>query len=76
VQLVEVDIVGAEALQARLDRMGDVEARIADLVRAGPAAEAALGRDQDFGAPSLDRLAEDLLREAVRVAVGRVAWLP
>ena len=72
VQLVEVDVVGAEAAQARLDRAGQVVARGADVVRSRPAAEGALGRDEHLVAPALDRLAEDLLGQAVRVDVGRV----
>src|SRR6476620_8190763 len=47
-------------------------ARRAEVVRAGTAAEAALGGDEYGIAPALDRLAKDLLRHTVRVAVGRV----
>ena len=72
VELVEVDVVGAEPAQARLDRPDQVVARRADVVGAGAEAEGPLGGDDHLVAAALDRLAQDLLGHAVRVDVGRV----
>ena len=72
VNLVEVDAVGAEPFQARLARVDDVQPGKADLVGAGPHAAAHLGRDHHVAAAAGQRAAEDLLRIAGGVDVGRV----
>ena len=69
VQLVEVDVVGAETGEARLARGDDVVVR----QRAGTTlAEADLGGDEHVVAPVADGGAEDLLRLPERVHVGGV----
>ena len=75
VDLVEVDIVGAEPLQALLYRIHDMAARRAAIVRTGAGCAGALGGQHDIGALApgvLHRLAGDLLGEALRVDVGGV----
>ena len=64
VQLIEVDVVGAQPPQAPLDGADQVVARGADVVRPGADAEGRLGGDDDLVAPALDRLAQDLLGHA------------
>ena len=75
VDLVEVDVVGSQAPQARVDLVEDRLARQA-LRRSGPAriAPADLGRDDDVVAPREvpQRAAGDLLAGAGGVDVGRV----
>src|SRR5204862_740779 len=68
-QLVEIEVVGAEAPQAGMDCLGEVMARRAKVVGAGTATEAALRRDENRLAPALDGLAEDFLRQAARIAI-------
>ena len=56
VNLIEVDVVGAEPLQARFDRLDDVQARQADVVRTLTHASADFRREHDAMPPSLQRL--------------------
>ena len=72
VDLVEVDVVGAQPAQARLARLDQVMTRQPRVVRAAAHRKPRLGRDQHTVAASLQRLADDLLRRARRVDVGRV----
>ena len=72
VQLVEIDVIRAEPPQARIHGARQVVPRRAEVVRPGTARKAALGRNQQFVAPALDRLSEDLLRQAARIDVGRI----
>jgi hypothetical protein len=72
VDLVEVDVIGAEALQAGVDGVHDVAARQPDRVGAAAGAPAGLGRHHHILAPRAQRLAQDLLRAARRVDVGAV----
>ena len=69
VQLEEIDVVGAEPPQAVVDGAHEMEPRRADVVRPGAMAEGGLGRDEHPAAAAGDRLAENLLRLAVRVHV-------
>jgi hypothetical protein len=73
VQLVEVDPVGAQALEARLDRLHDVAAGRAP-ERAGLVhRQAELGREHDLLAPVAENAPQRLLRAAaVAVAVGSI----
>ena len=62
--LVEVDDVGAQALQARLAGADEVPARQAPVVGAGAHRETRLGGDQHAGlAVAAHRLADNLLGE-------------
>ena len=72
VDLVEVDPVRAEPAQAVLAGLDDVGARQAGVVGTVAHREAHLGGERDAVAPALDRLADDLLRRALRVDVGGV----
>jgi hypothetical protein len=74
VDLVEVDVVGAEAAQAGVDLRHDRRPRQATVLRASPHRDEHLGSDDHVVA--LDQLAEhlarDLLARAVGVGVGGV----
>jgi len=72
--LVEIDIIGAQAVQAVVDLGKDGAARQAGTVGAGPHARIDLGRQHDLLAPSeiLDGAADDLLRRAVRIDIGGI----
>ncbi len=70
--LIEVDVVGTQSLQAGFDRLHDVQARQPDVVRALPHPSPYLGGDDDVLAPTGERAAQDLLRVARRVDIGRV----
>ena len=72
VDLVEVDVVGAEPAQAGLALADDPPARVA--VMFGSVAHRAvhLGREDDVVAAAGERLADDLLRLAGGVHVGGV----
>ena len=73
--LVEVDIVGAEPLQARLDRVHDVAARRAAVVGALADGAEGLGGEHEVGARAAgigQRPAGDLLRQAFGIDVGGV----
>jgi hypothetical protein len=74
VDLVEIDVVGAEAAQAVVDLVEDRLARQAGAVGAGPHAVEHLGGEHDLVAPGEvpDRAADDLLGGAVGIGVGRV----
>ena len=72
VQLIQVDVVGAQPTQTAFDRANEVVARRADVVRSRAGSEGALGRDEHPIAPALDRLAEDLFGQAGGVDVRRV----
>jgi hypothetical protein len=74
VNLVKVDVVGAEPMQAVLDLGHDRLAGQAPAVRAGPHRVAELGGDHDLVPVGeiAQRAAEDLLAGAGRVQVGRV----
>src|SRR4051794_38110170 len=72
VELEEVDIVRSEALEGALDCGDQVEARRADVVRAGAQAKGGLGRDKHLVAPALDRGAQHLLGKALGIDVGAV----
>ena len=74
VDLVEVDIIGAEPLQAGIHLGQDRFAREARAVGAGPHAMIDLGGDHDFLAPDevLQRPPDDFLAGPVRIHVGGV----
>ena len=68
--LVQVDPVRLEALQARLDLLKDPAARVALLVRVGVVhLSVHLRREHDRVAPALQGLADDLLRFAASVDI-------
>ncbi|HEY5294483.1 MAG TPA: hypothetical protein VIJ70_03310 [Gaiellaceae bacterium] len=71
--LVEVDPVGLQAAQAVLDLLHDPAARVPAHVRISVVHRAVhLGREHDGVAAPFEGLADDLLRLAARVDVGRV----
>ena len=70
--LVEVDVIGVEPLEAGFDAVDDVEAREADLVRSGAGPAANLGGEHDIVAPAFNRLSHHHFRLARRVDIGRV----
>jgi len=73
--LVEIDIVGAKPRKAVLDGIHDVTARQAHRVGSGTGASPHLGGDDHIlarNAHILDRAAQDPLRLAFRIDVGRV----
>ena len=74
VDLVQVDVVGAEPAQAGVDLGHDRLARQPGAVRARAHPAVDLGGDHDFVAPREvgQRTADDLLAGAVRVDVGGV----
>ena len=72
VHLVEVDVVGAQAPQARLARPDEVMAGEPGVVGTVAHGEARLGGDQDVLAPALEDLAHDLLGTPGGVDVRRV----
>ena len=74
VHLVEIDVVGSEARQAGLDGAGDVPGRAAAVVFVWPFGdrETELGRQHHLVAASLQGLADDLFRFAIRIDVRRV----
>jgi hypothetical protein len=72
VDLEEVDVVDAHPAQAGLAAGDQVMAGEAGVVRPGAHRHAGLGGDQDAVAAFPDRRAEDLLRHAAGVHVGRV----
>ena len=75
VDLVEIDVIEAEPLQAGRDLIHDVAARQPDRVRARPHPAAHLGRDDDvlaLDAEIAQRLAELNLRLAFGIDVGGV----
>jgi hypothetical protein len=70
--LVQVDVVGAEASQARVARLADVLARGPAGVRPRADGHGALRRQHDVGAPPAHGFAADLLRHGAGVGVGGV----
>ena len=72
VDLVEIDVVGLQAAQRGLDRLRDPASRIALLVRIVAHRAVHLGGQHDVVAPTLQRLADDLLRLAAAIPVGGV----
>ena len=72
VDLVEVDVVGAQAAQAVLDLADDPAARVAAHVRVVAHRRVDLGGQHHVVAPAGQRLADDLLGLAGRVDVGGV----
>src|ERR1700758_1251132 len=67
--MVDVDIVGAQALQAGLDGIDQMVAGRTLVVRAIAHGKCGLGRDQQILPLALNRLAEDLLRETFRIHI-------
>jgi hypothetical protein len=72
VELIQVDVVGAEPLEAGLAAADDVVTGLADVVRAVAHPAVNLGRQDHPVAASLQGLAEDLLRRPLRVDIGGV----
>ena len=72
VHVVDVNVVGAQSLEAGVALFENVQPRGAEVVGAIAHGEEGLGGDEDLVALSLESLAENLLRQAVRVAVGYV----
>src|SRR5438067_13924284 len=72
--LVEVDVIGAEAAEARIDLALDRLARQTGAIGSRPHPAINLGRDDDLVSPGevLDRATEDFLTAAERIAVRRV----
>src|SRR5439155_2409370 len=72
--LVEVDVIGAEAPQARVDLGHDRLARHAGAIGSRPHPAIDLGSDDDLVSSGeiLDRTPENLLAAAERIAVRRV----
>ena len=70
--LPQVDIVGAQPLEAGLAGCDQMMARRADVVRHRSHPEARLGRDQELVAAAGDRLAENLFGKAGRIGIGTV----
>ncbi len=72
VDLVQIDVVGTEAAEARVARLADVLARRAPVVRARAGRHRALRREHDRRPPAGHRLAADLLGDRAAVRVRRV----
>ncbi len=74
VDLVEVDVVGAQSLQGGVELGEDRLAGQPGAVRAGAHPHPDLGGENDLVAPGevLDRLADDLLAASGAVSIGRV----
>ncbi len=71
-QLKEVDVIGAQPAQRRLDRTGQVITGRTDIVRPFAGLEGRLRGDEHGIAPAFDGLAEDFLRQTVRVDIGGI----
>ena len=77
VDVVEVDVVGLHAPEARLARGDQVHAGSAEGVRGAPRREVALRRDEDLVAPDLrQEAADDVLRFSARVDVRGIQEVP
>src|SRR6185312_173729 len=61
VQLEKIDVIGAEAFQAAFDRLNQVKARRAHIIRSVAAPKGGLRGNQHLVTPALDRLAQDFL---------------
>src|SRR6185369_1138920 len=72
VRLIQIDVVGSQAAQARLAGFQDVAPREAGLVGARFESNEDLGREDDLFAARSQGLAEHFLRLAERVDIGRV----
>jgi hypothetical protein len=72
VQIENLDAVGPQALQARVDGAAHVTARGAARVHVAPRRVDALRRDDEAFALAADELAEDLLRASFVVLIGGV----
>jgi hypothetical protein len=72
VQLKEIDVVRAEALEARFDAPDEMPAGRADVIGRLAVAKGRLGGDEHLPAPSLDCLTKHLLRKTIGVNVRRV----
>src|SRR4030095_7712682 len=72
VELIQIDVVGAEPAQASLDGVDQVIPRRAHLVGAGASAEGPLRGNQDLMAASLESLSQDLLCLSARIHVRRI----
>ena len=72
VELEVVDVVGAQAVQARLESTTDLHRVAAPLAVIEADRVSPLGRDHRLGTTSGQRLAEILLRPAAPVALGGV----
>ena len=70
--LVQVDVIGAEAAQAVLDLPHDPDARVPLVVASRTHPAVHLRGEDHLVAPALQRAADDLLGLAVGVHVGRV----
>ena len=70
--LVEVDIVGAEPFQAGLAGLDDVLAAGAEIVDPVPHAGQALGGDQHLLTDRAQNFAEQLFRLAIGIDIGGV----
>ena len=69
VQVVDVDVLGAQAAQAGFTSLNQMMAGRSHVVRPFTQAERGLGRDQDILTASLDGFAENLLGEAIGVNI-------
>ena len=72
VQVINVDVIGAEPPQAGFASLNQMVARRSHIVRPLAHAEGRLGGDQDLVATSVDGLAEDRFRQAVRIDIGGI----
>ena len=71
-QVVHIDVVGAQPLQRALERLDQVVARRAHLIRAVAGAKSRLGRYYHRVASSGDRFAENFLGLPVGIDIGAV----
>src|SRR5262249_32217019 len=74
VVLVQVDVLGTEALERAVDRAPHARRRAAGRIRPSPPAE--LRRDHDLLSRAGQRTADDALARAVAVHLGRVEDRP
>ena len=70
--IIEIDDVDAQSLEARLARAHDIFGPAIGDLAAAAAEVAKLCRQHDFGAPSLDRFADEFFVMAEAVHVGGV----
>src|SRR3546814_3513673 len=74
-ELIEIDIIGLQSIQALVDRIHDMPARRAAVVRAGAHRSMNLGGDHHvltLDAEILESLAEQLFRLTRRIDVGGI----
>jgi hypothetical protein len=72
VDLIEIDMIGLQAAERRLDRLHDPASRIALLVRILAHGSVHLGGQHYTVASAFQRLADNLLRLAAAIPVGGV----